>query len=70
MSVACFRARKRVAHMVDFARRADDGSAEAAFVTALDIIDEELEAEAERLYTQPLNPDPATQMARDLKESK
>lgn len=68
MSVACFRARKRVKAALDLYPKT---SLEAsALRDVIGIIDEELELEAERQFTRPINPDPVTRMAVENKEDK
>ena len=63
MSVAAWRIRKRIRKLAE--------TQDALLVDeVLNIIDEELEAEAERQYTRPINPDPATRMAVENKEAK
>jgi len=73
MSVAAWRIRKRVKAMAD-RNRGEEGFVEREVTRLMDhvlvIIDEELEAEAERQFTRPINPDPTTGMARELKEAK
>ena len=63
-----FRVRKRVVNLADWASRTQDVGAEAAFRTVLDIIDNELEAEAERQFTRPISQQ--AEQSRMLKEDK
>ena len=71
VSVAAYRIRKRVNSMAGAFMPGgfweDKIEARAAFEAVLGIIDEELEAEAERQFTRPINSDPVTDMAKEVK---
>lgn len=60
MSVAAYKIRKRLQFMRDMAKSSPDVydrmSYEDGMDDALEIVDEELEKEAERAFTQPINP--------------
>lgn len=68
MSRAAFNIRKRVVALRDWAERTKDVGTQAAFLTVLDIIDEEIEAEAERQFTRPISQQ--AELSKNLKENK
>ena len=65
MSVAAWRIRKRVKGWRDADHVVEGGLERAILDGVLSVIDEELEAEAERQFTQRINPDPVAQQAKE-----
>ena len=65
MSVAAWRIRKRVKAVLDLYPITSLES--SALRDVIGIIDEEIEAEAERQFTQKINQDPVTDMAKEVK---